>query len=225
MKKYIAITGITTLLVTGAMIVLAQESSVPATANANAAVSAATPQPMVVQIGPGGRTLLRGTVSVVGTNSLTVKSWGGDWVINISATTKLMPGSDMSQFAVGDFVGAQGITSASALWTVDATLVRNWTVRKTIQEDRKEVRELIKSITARNWQGIASNVNIDAKTLTLTIEGTAYSVVLAPGAKVVNVNFTAMDFSMINNGDIVRAYGPATDTTITASVLRDVSVK
>lgn len=179
----------------------------------------------VVQIGPNGRTLLRGTVTAVETTSLTVKSWGGDWIINVLPSTKLMPGVDMSQFKVGDFVGVQGITSATAAWTVDASLVRDWTARVTIQEDRKEVKDLIRAAMPKNWQGIASNLNVATKTFTLTINGTAYNVVLTADAKIVNEKYAAIDFSAITSGDTVRVYGPATDTTITASVVRDTSIK
>lgn len=199
--------------------VLAQDT----VSTTQAPVVAKMPQ-QVVEIGPAGRTLLRGTVGAVGTNSLTVKSWGGDWVINISSDTKLTPRADLAQFAVGDFVGVQGVASQSAAWTIDAKLVRNWTDKKEIRDDKKEVRDLIKSVSAKNWQGIASNVDVTAKILTLTIDGQAYSIVLASGAKVVDVKFMAMDFNLIKNGDTVRVYGPAVDTTITALVVRDISV-
>src|SRR6185436_11657 len=83
--------------------------------------------PMVLQVGANGGILLRGTVDAVNTNSLTVKSWGGDWVINVSSSTQLMPQNTMAQFNLGDFVGVRGIVNQNASWTVDAALVRNWT--------------------------------------------------------------------------------------------------
>ncbi len=132
-KKYIILTTATALLMGGAMMVSAENT---------ATTTVVKPEkPMVVEIGPGGRTLLRGTVTVVGTNSLTVKSWGGDWTINISASTKLAPKTDVSQFQVGDFVGVQGLASTTALWTIDATLVRNRTLRQEVKEERKENKE------------------------------------------------------------------------------------
>lgn len=106
--------------------------------------SVRTAQPMVLEIGPAGRTLLRGTVVAVGTNSLTVKSWGGDWVVNVSASTKLAPRTDIAQFAVGDFVGVNGTVSQSAAWTIDATLVKNWTERKEIKGEVKEKKQEIR---------------------------------------------------------------------------------
>ena len=189
--------------------------------NATSVAAPAGQQKMLLQVGPEGRVLLRGTVDSVGANSLTVKSWGGDWVVNVATSTKLMPGTDISQFKVGDFVGAQGMVKTSAAWTIDASLVRDWTERQQANENRQD----IKNMMAKNWQGVASNVNGDAKTLTLTVDGTAYSVSLAANAKVVNNTFITLPFSSIKNGDTVRVYGPAVNGAISAIVVRDVSVK
>lgn len=182
------------------------------------------PQPMIVQIGPKGRTLLRGTVSTVGASSLIVKSWGGDWVVNISASTKLTPRSDIAQFNSGDFVGVQGSVNQSAVWTIDATLVRNWTDKQENQMIKKEIKEMMKAQSPRNWQGTASNINVSARTLALTVDGTAYNVNIATTAKVVNKMYLALDLSSIKDGDTVRVWGPLSDTTITAHVVRDISV-
>ena len=224
-KKYMVALALGVVLVAGATsLVLAEDTaSVKANITVNALVS--YPQPMIVNIGPRGNVLLRGTVSAVGSNTLTVKSWGGDWVVNISSATKLAPGSDMSQFKVGDFVGLHGVVNQNAAWTIDATLVRNWTVRKAVTEIRKE----IKTIAAKNWQGVVSNVNTDAKSFTLTIDGkgvdgVSYAVTITSDAKVVNQNCTSISFGDIKNGDKIRVWGPAVDTTITASVVRNISI-
>lgn len=199
--------------------------SFSAMAQDEAKSAAVSSQPMVLEIGPAGRVLMRGTISAVGTNSLTVKGWGGDWVVNIVSSTVLAPkAADMTQFAVGDFVGVQGMVSTSAAWTIDASLVRNWTVRKQITENKQEIRETIKSIAARNWEGVASEVNNDAMTFKLTVNGVVYDIKMVAGVKIVNKAFFAMSFNGIKNGDTVRVYGPAADGVITASVVRDVSV-
>ena len=88
------------------------------------------PAPMVLQISSSGGVLLRGTVTAVAMNSLTVKSWGGDWVVNIPASATLSPERNMSQFNVGDFVGVRGVINQGVSWTVDASLVRNWTTKR-----------------------------------------------------------------------------------------------
>ncbi len=88
------------------------------------------PMPMVLQFGSSGNVLMRGTIDAVNTNSLTVKSWGGDWTVNITGSTRLMPQTSMAQFAVGDFVGIQGTVDQNSNWTVDATVVKDWAVRQ-----------------------------------------------------------------------------------------------
>ncbi len=218
-KKYIAVAGLATALLSGAMMVSAQDSPTATAAKVN--------QKMVLEVGPAGRTLMRGTVTVVGTNSLTVKSWGGDWVVNVSASTKLAPRVDMSQFQVGDFVGVQGLMSTSAAWTIDASFVRNWTERKEIKAEVKENREgikaVIKAITARNWEGVVvGDVNADGS-FKLQVGSATYDIKMATGAKVVDKGYVTLSPSSIKAGHTVRVYGPAADTTITASVVRDVS--
>ena len=222
-KKYIISAGIVaTMLVGISSLAIAQDSNTvqPTTISA----SPARPQPTVVQIGPGGRTLLRGDIIAVGASSLTVKSWGGNWIINISADTELMPNSDMSQFKVGDFVGVQGIVNPESTdWQVTATLVRDWSVRKVEQENRQEIKDIIKEGTPRNWQGSASNLS--GTSFTLTIDGMAYTVNVAAGAKIVNEKYSVIAFADIKTGDTVRVWGPVTDTTISASVVRDISIR
>ncbi len=182
------------------------------------------PQPMIVNIGPAGQTLLRGTVKTIGTNSLTVTSWGGDWIINVSSDTKVRPVSDLTKFKVGDFVGVKGNVNQSAAWTIDANLVRDWMIKEEGQSMEKEIKELMKAEIPKNWQGTASNVNASAKTLTLSIENVAYNVNIVDTAKVVSKNYAAIDFASIKDGDTVRVWGLLSDTTITAYVVRDVSI-
>ncbi len=215
-NKYILVAGLATALVGSVMTftgtVFAQEIT----------ASLSSPNKMVLEIGPAGKVLMRGTVSAVTTNSLTVKSWGGDWVVNVSSSTALMPLKDMAQFVVGDFVGVQGTVSTSAAWTIDATLVRNWTVRQTINDNKQEVKQLIRSVAAKNWEGVVGDVNADGS-FKLKIGTASYDVKMQTGAKIVDKNYFTLDLSKIKTGDTVRVYGPAVDTVITASVVRNTS--
>ncbi len=214
-KKYIIATGLVTAMLGSALMVTAQEPPSSAAVLAN--------QKMVLEIGPGGRTLIRGTVSAVNNASITVKSWGGDWAVVVASDTKLMPGSDMSQFQVGDFIGAQGTVSTTAAWTINANLVRNWTGRQTINDNKQEIKGIIKEISAKNWEGIVvGDINGDGS-FKLNVNGTTYDIKMATGAKVVDKNYMTLSPSQIKAGDTVRVYGPAVDTTITASVVRNTS--
>jgi hypothetical protein len=227
-KKYVIIAGtVATMLVGFSSVVFAQDASMtPAPM-----MSVSGNQQMVLEVGPKGNVLLRGVVDSVGlervnSNSIIVKSWGGSWIINISSDTKLMPGTDLSQFKVGDFVGVQGMVSQNSAWTIDATLVRNWNVRADLKAEVKankdEVKAMVKMIKPRNWEGKASNIT--SASFILTVDSVAYTVNVASDAKVVNQKFLTMNFTDIKEGNTVRVYGPATDTTISASVVRDVSV-
>ncbi len=141
-KKYIVSAGLAAAILGGAVSLVIAEENHQNTTQDTKPQMVVSPEPregmaMVVQIGPGGKTLLRGTVDAVGSNSLTVKSWGGDWVVNVASDANLMPGASVSDVKVGDFVGVQGTTSQSAAWTVDANLVRDWTAKKVMQENNE----------------------------------------------------------------------------------------
>ncbi len=176
---------------------------------------------VVLQVNRQGKALLRGTVDTVGTNSLTVKSWGGNWVVNIVADTKLFPNSDMSQFKLGDLVGVQGTVSETLPWTIDAVIVRDWSARKLEQTTKQEVNDLMKSVTPRNWQGTAT---VSGSTLTLAIDGVTYMVTVTGDAKIVNQQYAPIALSDVKTGDTVRIYATISGTTATAYVLRDISL-
>ena len=86
-----------------------------------------------LSISASGRATLGGTIDSLGTNSLTVKSWGGDWTISISSSTKLLRrydgSSSLSEFHQGDTVNVNGMADASAAWTIDATKVQDLSIQ------------------------------------------------------------------------------------------------
>src|SRR3989344_1183187 len=77
--------------------------------------------PMMVNIGPKGNVLMRGiVVGAPSADSIKVKSWGGSWEVNISATTKLMRvGGVIADFQDGDFVGGLGTLSTDGILDVE----------------------------------------------------------------------------------------------------------
>ncbi len=187
-------------------------------------------QQTLLQVSPAGRVLLRGTIDSVSSGSVLVKSWGGDWTVNIPVSAQVLPqGVAASDFKTGDFVGVQGTINQSANWTVDSTLVRDWTARQALnQEIRSNVQAVRETMTSgpRTIQGTLSNLDATAQTFTLTNSaGTAFSVSLASGAKLLANNWTTLDFTKVNNGDTVRVYGTVANSAISASIFRDVSVK
>ncbi len=189
-------------------------------------------QPMVLEIGPRGKVLLRGTIESVSADSLTVKGWGGIWTVNVPTTSKILPnGVSLSNFQQGDFVGIEGTVDQSSSWTVSAELVRDWTERKAAHQEAKQNIQSVRGDvragagTSRVIQGTVSGLDTASNTFTLTTEkGASYSVSLASGAKTLQRNWLSLDFSTAQNGDKVRVWGPVASSTISASVFRDLSV-
>ncbi len=187
-------------------------------------------EPTVLDIGADGKVLLRGTIASVSANSLTVKSWGGDWTVNVAASTSVLPAaSSLSSFQTGDFVGVQGMADGSASWTVDASLVRDWTVRAALTQQIKTNTQAVQQMRAsepKTIQGTLSNFSATSPTFTVTgPEGTAYSVTLGASPLLLTTSRATLNLSQVNNGDTVRVYGPVASSTITASIFRDISVK
>ncbi len=191
----------------------------------------ATPShPMILQVRSGGGVLMRGTISAVSSGSLTVQSWGGPWTVNVSSGTKVLPsGAALTDFKTGDFVGVLGTIDASANWTINATLVRDWTARQALnQEIRSNVQSVRQTMSSvpRVVQGKLSNLDTTTEAFTLTnAAGTAYTVTLNSDAKILGRNWATVTLSQATNGDRVRVFGTVSSTTIAASVFRDISVK
>jgi len=203
-------------------------AAVSAQTTATAAQTAPS-QPMVVEIGQKGNVLLRGTVDSVGSGSLTVKSWGGDWTVNVPSSASVLPATagGISGFQTGDFVGVQGAISESGNWAVDATLVRDWTVAKTTAQqetqNQQATRQTMKSETPKIYQGTVSAMSDSSFTLT-PVNGTAYTVNIATGAKILNKKWASIAAASIQNGNTVRVFGTNASGTIAATVVRDTSL-
>lgn len=193
------------------------------------AQTAAPAQPQVVQIGAKGNVLLRGTIDAVGSGSLTVKSWGGDWTVNVPSSAKVLPASagGIANFQTGDFVGVQGTVSSSGSWSVDASLVRDWTSAKTTaqqeNQNRQATQQAMKSAAPHIYVGTLSGMNGSSFTLTAA-NGTAYTVDIASGAKVLDKKWGTIAATSIQDGNTVRVFGTNASSTITASVVRDISL-
>lgn len=186
-------------------------------------------QPMILQINKNGKILLRGTVASVTNGTMTVQSWGGTWTIDVGSSAEILPaaaGSDITQFKTGDFVGVEGTVVEGSLWTVNATIVRDWTYRNAVNAQEKQnaqkARQIKSDSRPRDYVGIASNVS--GTSFTLTVNGTAYTVNAASGAEVVNRVWVAMPLSGIQANDNVRVWGVNANGTITAEIVRDASI-
>lgn len=188
-----------------------------------------SPAEMTVQIGPHGNVLLRGTLmSVTASSTLTVKSWGGTWTVNVPSGARVVPeNGSLANFKAGDFVGVQGMISPnSSDWTVTAEIVRDWTAGKAFAEEVKQNKQEERSLMARNFEGVLSGLNASSsQSFMLASENKNFTVNLASGALLLTNSRRTLDWSMVKNGDRVRVYGTLASTTITASVFRDTSVR
>ncbi len=210
-----------------------------------ATTTPATTTPPVMQkgewklnVGDGnGKVLLRGNVMSVGQGMLTVKSWGGTWTVKLNAGAEVLPkvlgvNGDLSKFMIGDYVGVQGFIAPNETLVINAHTVRNWTERRELKDDRKENLDLMKQkrdddkkndqMTGKIIEGTATAVA--SSSYTVAHDGKVTTVVTTSATKFVNKNWNTISASDIQVGDKIRAFGNLSSTTLTAEVVRDVSI-
>ena len=117
---------------------------------------------ILVSINASGETKLRGTVSATSSSTITVSSWLGTWVVNIT-NAKLTPQSESwSDVKVGDKVIVSGKASPAGPLSIIATMVHDISSGqgKSDNGDKKEVKK-------SEVKGTISNFNASAGTFTL----------------------------------------------------------
>ena len=238
MIKYLVPLGLTVALAGSAALVALAESDQSASSRSSSSHPA-----MVLEVNGRGKILLRGTVESVASSTLTLKSWGGAWTIKTSSSTKIHPEangtSTLSAFEKGDFVGVIGQVSETENFTVNAKIVRDWTIKKTMRDNEREARETKKEDKedrndksdrddkdeAKVYTGVAGTVA--SSSLTLNSENKTYSVLIASSTKILNRNWLRINLSNIRVNDRIRIFGilHGTSTTdIDAEVIRDISL-
>lgn len=217
-------TGIAIASFATAMIAGAQTTTTTATT-----ANIATPvHAQMLNVNASGKVLLRGTIASITSGVITVNGWGGVWTVNVGNSAQILPaavGNNLTQFKAGDFVGVEGTVVTNANWTINATLVRDWTYRAAVTQEQQQNAQNAKSIrqgTPRDYVGTASNVS--AGSFTLTVNGTADTVNVASGAEVVNRKWVTIPLASIQTNDSVRVYGVNASGTIAAQIVRDVTL-
>ena len=190
-----------------------------------------TPAQQIIQIGAAGKVLLRGTISSVAAGVITVNSWGGAWTVDVPSTAQVLPVSvnnDITQFKTGDFIGVQGTVSTSANWTINATLVRDWTyIKSTTTQTTTTTPPVTQgSQGLRAYNGVFGTVSaISGTTLTVTSNaqngGTATTYIVDASSATVTKSGTASSVSAIAIGDTVAVQGTVNGTSVTATSIRD----
>lgn len=130
---------------------------------------------MTVSINGNGRAMVRGTLDAINSNSLTLKSWGGEWTANLSSDTKLTRrfsgASSLSEFKTGDWVQVSGTANPNAAWTVTANAVRDLSIQTRNASFFGTVSNLSGgsfTLTTKNRGDVQVTVNSDAK---ITVDG------------------------------------------------------
>jgi hypothetical protein len=227
MNKKAIIASALALAATIAVPVFAQTTNMTPT-TAVAPATTASEQP-ILEVGAAGKVLMRGTIASISSTTLTVTSWGGTWTVDLASGASILPATangNLSQFSVGDFVGVQGTVASSPSWTINATLVRDWTYRAAVvqqQQQNIQAAQQMRQGGPRDYVGTASAVSASGLTLTAS-NGTSYTVTVPSGAEIVNTKWMTIPLASVNSGDNVRVYGVNASGTITARIVRDVTI-
>jgi len=231
--------SILTILIASLMLtapfIWAEDTSTSTTSSSSTTSTSTTlptnshPMPLIVEIGPAGNALIRGTVTNVSTDSLTLKTWGGTWTIKIDSNTKFAPqGLTLSQIQTNDFIGLNGKVNSEETLTVNATLIRDWTekkiIKEEIQQNKKEVKQIIKETPKPETRILTiESVNTN-NTLTAKLNTQTITVSLANNVKLLDRNWKTITFDQLKANDTIRVYGVLSGTTLEASVIRDISI-
>jgi hypothetical protein len=82
--------------------------------------------PIVVLIDANGRATVRGTLLSVSSTTITIQSWGLQFVVDATNAQIVGKVSTLASFAVGDIIGVQGTLSQSSPGTLIASTIRDW---------------------------------------------------------------------------------------------------
>lgn len=137
MKKYsIYVLSVFALVLgLGSVVAFAQTADTTTTTTTTSTPVAVT-GPMIINIGPDGKALLRGKVTATGSNSLTVEAWGMEWTVDVLSTTQIVSANKvLSDIVTGDFVGVGGDISQDGEFVIDAKIIRKWGQRSDSDKD------------------------------------------------------------------------------------------
>ena len=231
------------LFIGAGSVVYAQDAST--TPVAVAIVSSTTPQVLNVEqkldVSSTGGVTIRGNVDSIGTNFIMLRSWGGVWKVAVANDTEIIPkvqGSltDLANFKVGDYVGAQGQVSTSENWTVNAKVVRDWTARTAAEAERKqnakqahdlevaqhEREKALRDTLPKTRVGVVGTLL--SGSFTFISGSTTLTVTTDATTQLANRNWNTILFGDIHTGDSVRVYGGLSSSTVTALILRDMAI-
>jgi hypothetical protein len=191
-----------------------------------------------LEIGPAGRTLMRGHIESVTADSIKIRTWGGVWTVRVLPGAEIIPrvGAqlfDLTRFQPGDYVGINGTIVRDQPLTIEARVIRNWTEKREIAFERKMNHEYLKrlikdnrisdSLTGRVFEGTVGSIS--GTSFTLSDRGVATTIETNGATRFVDRNYATIALGSITVGDRVRVYGDVTSSSsILAQVVRDTSL-
>jgi hypothetical protein len=141
-----------------------------------------------------GNVKLVGTLKSISGNSLTVTSWGGDWIVDASSAKlirRLGGTSNLSEFQAGDQLSIQGTVLTSG-WSVTAKKIQNLSIQ----------------VKNADFSGTISALNVSARTFILkTAKRGDLQVSVNSDAKIYINKDKAAQLSDLSNGMIARIKG------------------
>ncbi|OGG41592.1 hypothetical protein A2837_00150 [Candidatus Kaiserbacteria bacterium RIFCSPHIGHO2_01_FULL_46_22] len=202
-----------------------------------------TPAPMVIDADDAGNVVMRGQVTSVEDNSMTISSWGGEWTIRTTMSSAVTPATEvagnLSAISNGDFVGVEGVFATDEEMTVDASFVRDWTTDPlpgvfevdtivdttgtvsvstgTEEVEDGEVEEVVPDMIT--YSGEVDRVDDTSFTFTDDF-GSVYTVTVDNEVAVVNDNSEVRELEDVDIGDSVELDGVANGTVITTAMVR-----
>ncbi|MGH7240288.1 MAG: DUF5666 domain-containing protein, partial [Candidatus Saccharimonadales bacterium] len=81
---------------------------------------------MQVHIDQNGNAQVQGTAAWMGQDALSVRSWGGNWTVQVASSTMITPNGTLSQIQSGDTVMVWGIADQNDS-TIRASRVQDLT--------------------------------------------------------------------------------------------------
>lgn len=120
-------------------------------------------------------------------------------------------------------IGASGLTltaSANATGARKTNIEKHQSLTKIARIKKTE--SIKKSFHKRTFPGIVSAVSTDS--MTITKGNKTYTVSISSATRALNRKWKTINLSDIKNGDKIIVQGSLSDTTITATTIRDISL-
>ncbi len=180
-----------------------------------------------VHVTDRGNVLVRGAkVTAISGNTISAATtWGSasmTWNIVTDSNTEFVRRggkSSISEISVGDLVSFQGMlqTGVASPLTVQAKIVKNWTVLKPAPAP----------MTLEGKIKTPPAASSTPTTMVATFKDRDYTVNIAADTSVLNVFWLRIPLTSLKAGDNVRIYGlvNSASSTIDATVIRDTSVR